>query len=304
MRPYLPPLKSLQFFMVAGQLKSFKLAAKQLNVTQAAVSQQIKLLEQHLDTVLFERSNKQTRLTASGEKLLPFIAEGFESLVAGVKAISGDPNPTILRVSAINSFTSLWLLPRLAYFQKAHPEIMVQIAPSNEVTDFSKGDIDLAIRMGGGGYKGLMEKKLANDELVFIASPDLFKDNDPSDPSAVFSLPWLEDTSEKAIPIFKQACEDFGIEQGKLTPLIRSDNSVTLIENAVLGRGFTTVVKSLVADHLRNGRLIRLLNFSAPSPYSLYLVAPEQHFGWQKIKAFEQWFVPEIRRSFADLDQW
>jgi len=304
MKPYLPPLKSLQFFMVAGQLNSFKLAAQQLNVTQAAVSQQIKLLEEHLDLVLFERSNKQTRLTASGNKLLPFIEQGFGSLQAGVKAVSGDANPHILRISAIHSFTSLWLLPRLQNFQKLNPDIMIQIAPSNEVINFATGDIDLAIRMGGGGYKGLKEKKLANDELIFVASPELLNGADLMNPDAIFSLPWLEDTSSKSQPIFDDACKGFGIDRSRLLPIIRSNNSVTLIENAISGLGFTTVVKSLVADHLNQGTLVRLLGFSVQSPYCLYLVAPEQHFGWQKIKRFEQWFVPEINRSYEDLDKW
>lgn len=304
MKSYLPPLKSLQFFMVAGQLNSFKLAAQQLNVTQAAVSQQIKLLEEHLDLVLFERSNRQTRLTASGNKLLPFVEQGFGNLQDGVRAVSGDTNPHILRISAIHSFTSLWLLPRLQNFQNNHPEIMVQIAPSNELVNFATGEIDLAIRMGGGGYAGLMEKKLANDELIFVASPELLKGADHTDPKVIFSFPWLEDTSSESQPVFETACKGFGVDTSQLTPIIRSNNSVTLIENAVSGRGFTTVVKSLVVDHLRKGSLLRLLDFSAQSPYCLYLVAPEQHFGWQKIKLFEQWFVPEIKRSYSDLDQW
>ncbi|MGK0268928.1 MAG: LysR family glycine cleavage system transcriptional activator, partial [Paraglaciecola sp.] len=107
-KSYLPPLKSLQYFLVAAQLSSFKLAAQELNVTQAAISQQMKSLEEYFGFVLFIRQTRSTVLNEQGRKLLPFIEQAFELLLAGVKHVSGDPNPTILRISAINSFTSIW----------------------------------------------------------------------------------------------------------------------------------------------------------------------------------------------------
>jgi LysR family glycine cleavage system transcriptional activator len=111
-KPYLPPLKALQYFLVAGQLSSFKLAAQELNVTQAAISQQMKLLEEYFGFLLFIRQTRSTVLSEQGRKLLPFIEQAFVKLRAGIKHLLGDPNPTILRISAINSFTSIWLLPR------------------------------------------------------------------------------------------------------------------------------------------------------------------------------------------------
>ena len=147
---YLPPLKSLQFFLAAGQSKNFKQAAEHLNVTQAAVSQQIRLLEENLQSKLFERTNKQTMLTEKGRNLLPFVQRAFEELSSGIQVVTGDPNPQILRISTVHSFSSLWLIPRLEEFQKLHPEIMVQLAPSSELIDFKQSNIDLAIRMGRG----------------------------------------------------------------------------------------------------------------------------------------------------------
>ncbi|WJG07988.1 LysR substrate-binding domain-containing protein [Aliiglaciecola sp. LCG003] len=304
MKSYLPPLKSLQFFMLAGQLNSFKLAAQKLNVTQAAVSQQIKLLEEQLDLRLFDRNNRQTSLTIAGKRLLPFIEQGFEHFQAGIKAVSGDTKPTILRISAILSFTSLWLLPRIQHFQKLHPELMIQIAPSNDLVNFNSGDIDLAIRMGGGNYAGLTEKKLASDQVILVASPDIIGLDERNQADKVFSLPWLEDTTRVIQPIFAKLCEQYGIAQHQMTFILRANNSVTLIENAVAGRGFTIVNKSLVADHLLSGKLVKLLNYSQPSPFSLYLVAPENHFQWPKIKLFEDWFIPQLEQTFVDLDRW
>lgn len=301
---YLPPLKSLHYFMVAAQQGSFKAAAEKLNVTQAAISQQIRQLEEHLQLPLFKRSGKDTQLTDQGRKLLPYISRGFDEWVKGIQRISGDPKPKVLRLSTLHSFTSLWLIPRLHEFQKLHPDIMVQLAPANQLIDFEDDDIDLAIRMGRGGYEPLQEKRIVKDHLILVASPTLVHNIDVLNPKQIFALPWIEDTSRGIQEALQACCQQFNVERESLVPIISADNAVPLIENAVEGRGFAMVNSGLVADHLRAGRLVKLLNFSAVSPYSLYLVAPEQHFTWHKIKLFEQWFVPKVQASFADLEQW
>lgn len=301
---YLPPLKSLQYFAIAGQCQSFKLAAQQLHVTQAAVSQQIKLLEEYFQFPLFDRSGRRTVLTEQGLRLLPYITKGFEELTQGVKAVSGDPKPEVLRISTLHSFTSLWLIPRLQDFQDQYPDIMVQLAPTNQLIDFSNPDIDLAIRMGRGKYKGLQERKILSDNVLLVCSPDLLKQLDASDPQAIFNLPWIEDTSLGIQSSMLECCKSFGIDHSVLVPIIRSNNASPLIDSAVAGRGFLMASSSLVVDHLRTGKLVKLLNYSSLSPYSLYLVAPPHHFVWRKVTAFENWFTPKVLESFSDLSQW
>ena len=295
---YLPPLKSLQFFLVAGQSSSFKQAAERLYVSPAAVSQQIRLLEQNLDCTLFTRNNQQVVLTEKGRALLPFMQRAFDELNAGVQSITGDPAPNILRISSVHSFTSLWLMPRLEEFQQLHPEIMVQLAPSSELIDFKQSNIDLAIRLGRGGYGELREKKIFEDKLVFVASPELIKDIDINNPSQVFALPWIEDTSSGIQEKFTDYCQQQNINQQALIPTIQTNNALPLIENAVFGRGFLLVNACLVHEHLKAGRLVSLLNYAEPSPYSLYLVAPEQQFSWPKVNLFEQWLVPKLLASY------
>ena len=300
----LPPLKSLQFFLLAAKHQSFKVASEKLFVTQAAVSQQIRSLEAFLSCQLFERHAKKTVLTEHGRRLLPFIEEGFLQLQKGVQMVTGDPSPHVLRLSTLHSFTSLWLIPRLHEFQSMYPEIMVQLAPSNDLIDFQDADIDLAIRMGRGGYPGLAEKKILADHLLLVASPDLLSSIDKDDPRQVFSLPWIEDTSRGIQEQLLHCCKQFDIDRQSLMPIIQSSNAVPLIENAVQGRGMVMANSCLVADHLRTGRLVSLLNYSCVSPYSLFLVAPEANFSWDKIRKFESWFVPEATKSFTDLASW
>jgi len=298
---YLPPLKSLQFFLVAGQSKNFKHAAEQLNVTQAAVSQQIRLLEENLQSKLFERTNKQTTLTEKGRMLLPFTQRAFEELTTGIQVVTGDPNPQILRISTVHSFCSLWLIPRLQEFQKLHPEIMVQLAPSGELVDFKQSNIDLAIRMGRGGYGDLTEKKIYDDNLIFVASPKLLVGIDKDDPEQVFGLPWIEDTSIGIQETFQDYCKSINFSYETLVPVMQTNDALPLIDSAVHERGFLLVNSSLVVEHIRAGRLVKLLNYAQKSPYSLYLVAPEQQFLWKKVKLFEEWLVPKLLKSFSEF---
>ena len=301
---YLPPLKSLQVFLVAGQSKNFKQAAEQLNVTQAAVSQQIRLLEENLQSKLFERTNKQTMLTEKGRKLLPFIQRAFEELSSGVQVVTGDQNPQVLRISTVHSFSSLWLIPRLQEFQKLHPEIMVQLAPSSELIDFNQTNIDLALRMGRGSYPDLVEKKIYDDNLIFVANPKLLVGINKDNPEQILRLPWIEDTSSGIQETFRDYCKSINFKYETLVPVIQSNDALPLIDSAVQSRGFLLVNSSLVIEHLRSGRLVKLLNYSSKSPYSLYLVAPEQQFSWAKVKLFEDWLVPKLIESLPDLDRY
>ena len=301
MKDYLPPLKSLQFFVVAAKLGSFKRAAEALHVTQAAVSQQIKQLESHLDIRLFERNNRNTQLTSAGKKLLPYIDQGFAQIKQGLSQVSGDEHPHVLRISAIHSFTSLWLLPRLQSFQDLHPELTVQLAPNNKLVDFEHDDVDMAIRMGKGDYPGLVSKLLMQDHMIIVASPELIDKQRVDDPEHIFSLPWIEDTSRDVVPIFEHLCEQHNVDPRKVTSVIKANDSVILIDNALASRGALLVNKSLVLEPLSNGNLVRLMNFTYPSPYSLFLVAPEHHLQWPKVLQFEQWITPLIAQTYKQL---
>lgn len=260
---YLPPLKSLQFFAVAARLQSFKLAAEELYVTQAAVSQQIKQLEQQLQLALFHRQGRQTRLTESGSQLLPYVQSAFDTLERGVSSVMDDPRPQTLCISALHSLTSMWLIPRLHGFQAMYPELMVQLVPSNALVDFTHDEIDLAIRMGKGGYGPLQERFLLQEKLILVASPQLIEKIDGGDPQQVMTLPWLKDTCmEKA---FLLCCEQFSIDADSITPILSSDNAMPLIAAAIEGQGVALVNQGMVAEQVLQGQLMPLLDFICDS---------------------------------------
>ncbi|PAJ75505.1 hypothetical protein CJF42_05045 [Pseudoalteromonas sp. NBT06-2] len=284
----LPPLKSLNVFLSAAKNESFKAAAEQLYVTQAAVSQQIRLLEEHLGCQLFDRNSKQTKLNKKGLLLMPYIEQAFEQISHGVNAVSLEPNANELRITALHSVTSTLLIPKISEFQELNPHLSVQFYPNNRLDSFENNDVDIAIRRGLGNYPGLESRKLIDDSIVMVVSPLIFKD-DEANPLNIFKLPLLEDISSDIQEAINSCCEQYNIQANKLTSKLKTTDSMPIIQSAVAGQGIAFVSKILVAEYIKNGHLINPLNYAFNSPRTLYLVALPHHFKWDKVKQFEKW---------------
>lgn len=286
----LPPLKSLSFFLAAARNKSFKKAAEELHVTQAAVSQQIRLLEDNLKCQLFNRESKKTELNKEGQRLFPFIEQAFNQISQGISLLSTEPDPNTLKITSLHSFTSLTLLPKINDFQLMHPDIMFQFSPSNQIFDFKDDSIDLAIRRGRGVYPGLESRLLMKDEVLLVASNLLFKEAFPSI-DEVLKTPLLLDISSDLKPAFEQFCDQYKLNSNDFEISLQTTDSVPVIEKAIAGQGLCFVSKSLVFDRVNDGTLINLFQFSVEGPMALYLVAPPRNFQWAKVQKFEAWLT-------------
>ncbi len=284
----MPPLKSLRVFLCAARHHSFKLAAEELFVTQAAVSQQIRLLENYFDTALFIRENKQTRLSAQGQRLFPYIEHAFEQIELGVNAVSGELNSSELKVSALHSLTSLILIPSINDFQEQNPDVCVQFIPNNHLDSFMLHEVDIAIRRGLGDYDGLESRKLIDDEIILVASP-LLLGVDSQDAATIFALELLEDTSSDIQEAIDDCCAKFGFVKADLNTCLRTTDALPIIQNVLAGQGIAFVSRALVNKNIQSGQLLNLLDYAFDSPRTLYLVAPPHHFNWPKVKRFEQW---------------
>jgi LysR family glycine cleavage system transcriptional activator len=283
-----PPLKSLVVFLAAARHNSFKVAAQELFVTQAAVSQQIRLLEEYFSTPLFIRENKQTRLTVQGTRLFPFIENAFKQIEMGVNAVTGEQNTGELKIAALHSVTSLILMPEINHFQEENREIRVQFSPSNQLESFVSGNVDIAIRRGLGDYHGLESRKIIDDEIILVGSP-LITNGNNLDPELVFSLPLLEDTSSDIQEAVIDCYHQFGFTQSKRNSSLRTTDAMPIIQNVIAGQGIAFVSRALVSKNLQSGQLVNLLDYAYTSARTLYLVAPAHHFTWQKVQRFEQW---------------
>ena len=169
----LPPLNTLRAFEASCRYLSFTKAADELFVTQAAISHQIKTLEEALEVKLFRRLNRALMLTEEGQILLPAVQEALGILGDAVGKLREQEKTGTLTVSMLPSFASSWMVPRLGRFQAAHPDIDLRISANFDLVDFDRDDVDVAIRWGKGEYPGLTSVHLMTEELFPVCSPDL-----------------------------------------------------------------------------------------------------------------------------------
>src|SRR6202047_4901584 len=175
----LPSLNGLRAFEAAARHLSFTVAASELNVTQTAISHQIRRLEQELGIRLFVRQNRALALTPEARDYLPGVRAAFNDLRLATDRLLRRDNDHVLTVSTLASLAAKWLLPRLSAFQETHPGIDVRITTSTALVDFRSGDVDAAIRYGRGQWPGLRADWLMADQLFSVCSPALLAGNRP-----------------------------------------------------------------------------------------------------------------------------
>ena len=169
------PLGALRVFEAAATQLSFSAAAEALNVTPAAVSQQIKALEAYIQVPLFRRNGRRVELTDEGCELLPAVRAGLEKLESAMQQIKQHRRAGPLQITTIASFLQIWLLPRIRSFRRKYPNVELRFHTSRDLVDFSRTTNHVAIRLGRGDYPNLHSEKFMEDWLVPVASPDLIK---------------------------------------------------------------------------------------------------------------------------------
>ncbi|MBM3567349.1 MAG: transcriptional regulator GcvA [Alphaproteobacteria bacterium] len=297
----LPPLNALRAFAAAGRHLSFARAAEELHVTPAAISQQIKQLEDQLGLALFRRSRRGVVLTEAGQACLPGLNEGFRILAEAVARTRTAGGSGTLTVSVAPSFAAKWLVPRLDAFRQAEPEIDVRVSASMQLTDFARDDVDLAIRYGSGRYPGLFVERLMTEAVVPVCSKALMKGrNALTSPDRLRFHTLLHDDS----PDLDPSCPDWRmwLKAAKIEDIdwrrgIRFNQSSLVLETAVLGRGVGLAKAALAADDLRAGRLVRPFGKAQPVDFAYYLVCPEARADIPKVARFRRWLAEEAKAA-------
>ena len=290
----LPPLKSMQAFRHAAEVLSFKVAAERLHVTPTAISQQIKALEQDLGVVLFKRKTREVELTAEGRQLLPYISKAFVLLEEGVAGVVEDPHPSRLTVTALPSFSSRFLIPRLGGFQGEHNDINIQLMSSLGLSKFEDSDLDLAVRFGEGRYPGLVSKHLLNDYVVLACHPSLIDLDKPIE-QQLEKLPVLSDDANYIESHWRIFESQTGIKCKHDESRLQFSDATMLVESVLAGRGVALLRYSLAYELIEQGSLVSPLSVFMTSKYNYYLVAPELNFKRQKVQKFERWLRQEVQ---------
>ncbi|MEB3899054.1 transcriptional regulator GcvA [Pseudomonas juntendi] len=285
----LPPLNALKAFEAAARHLSVKLAAEELCVTPGAVSQMIKVLEENLGVRLFDRVTRGIYLTDAGRDYLPSIRNAFRQIADASERIAAQIGSGLLTVSATPFFASAWLVPRLASFREAHPDIDLQIVTSNALVDFSRSDADVAIRHGAGRYPGLRSDRIVTVEMIAVAAPSLVKKlGAPARPSDLARWPQVHDAERKGWSLWFEA---HNISERIAARGPSFDDSGLLLKAVLAGQGAGLLPAALVEDELTNGRLIQLLPATNIEEFAYYLVCPDNKQQIPKIAAFRDWIL-------------
>jgi len=294
----LPPLNAIRAFAASARHLSFSKAATELFVTPAAVSQQVKLLEDHLGTRLFRRTGKALVLTNAGQAVLPGLLEGFAAIAGALARLKPGEGAGPLTVSVAPSFAAKWLIPRLESFQNLHPEIDVRVSASMHLVDFETEEVDCAIRYGIGGYPDLVVEKLLSESVTPVISPDLLSRHGPIvEPAQLAGLTLLHDDSpdqDPSCPTWAMWLKAAGVEGIDTARGLHFNQASLVLEAAAAGRGVALAKSRLAAEDLSTGRLVQIFDASQPVDFAYYFVAPPARAAHAKVNAFKVWLRQQV----------
>ncbi|WP_170369981.1 LysR family transcriptional regulator [Ruegeria arenilitoris] len=283
----LPPLSALRAFSAFAEHRNIVKAGDALNVSHAAISQQLRALEAHMGVTLLDRSGKTLVLTSDGEHLARSVQLGFGAIHAAVSDLvnAGEDRP--VHVSLTSSFAASWLMPRLPIFRSDHPGIDLTLDPSPELVDLRPGGVDVAIRYGAGGWPGVRSEMLLKTPMVIVAAPSLLGSRSEWSPADLARLPWLEEvgTTEASTWLAQHgAAMDPGAGRTSLPGNL-------VLEGVRAGQGVTVTVRHFVERDIVAGRLVEL--HVAPDARGYHIVtaqtpqrkAVKTFVGWLKRQA-------------------
>jgi LysR family glycine cleavage system transcriptional activator len=292
----LPPLSALRAFEAAARHLSFTRAAAELGVTQAAISHQVKLLEEQLGQPLFRRLTRRLLLTDAGQMLWPGVRDGFDRLAQAVHKVQAG-GAGVLTLSLTVSFAARWLVPRLGGFLKAHPEIDVKLTTTDRLVDFAREDVDVAIRHGSGDWPGLQSWCVLAPAYTPLVNPSLLKDIKLETPADLQRLPILTEIDDNLD--WRAWFAKTGVSWRPQRRIAEFDTTQMAVQAAIEGLGVALGPPEYFAEELRSGRLIQPFEIYVGTDEAYYLVCPEGRASEAKIAAFRDWILAETGANEA-----
>ncbi|MFQ0976453.1 LysR family transcriptional regulator [Vibrio campbellii] len=286
----LPPLNSLKAFEATARLQSFTKAAEELNVTRAAVSQQVKSLEAYLDATLFERNGAQLNLTQAAHEYLPVVSHVFQSLSAATQHLFSRQQQAQLTLHVAHSFCSQWLMPRLADFHRQHPKISFKVSTTANAMPSNSDIADVEIINGYGEWQSQKAIQLTRENWIVVASPGFLHLNPVRDLADLTRLPKL------ATGGYQETWQCWLEQQGYQGTSIKLtgefEHSLLAIEAAVNQLGVLLVRDLLVEDHLQQGTLVKVGEWSMLSRGAHYMIIRDEEK--PHVKAFVDWIMQSL----------
>jgi LysR family glycine cleavage system transcriptional activator len=299
-------MAAVRAFEAAARTENFTAAAAELGMTQAAVSYQVKSLEERLGAPLFVRERGRVRLTPLGARLLPALTGAFDAIEAAFASHKAE-DESLLTVTTTHTFANTWLAWTLGGFQMEHPDLAVRMTTSNDVVDLRSGDADVGIRAGSGDWEGLEKHRLFESSFTPMASPEcieiverkLGRKLEPNDiPHQTLIGPgdewWQQWFADNGVPADESILRKAGI---------RLDNQANEGHAAMAGQGFALLTPLLWKGDVAAGRLaVPFPDRISARGWAYWLVYPAERRMVPKVKRFREWLLPEIGVSHEELE--
>jgi LysR family transcriptional regulator, glycine cleavage system transcriptional activator len=302
----IPGTRALRTLLAAGKHLNFTRAADELGLTPAAVSFQIKEIEDQLGMQLFVRTSRTIRLTEAGTILCEGAADALDLLNRTVsKAHKAARGTAQLKVTADPQFATKWLMRRVERFRKLHTDVELRFDIAYEIRDFDMDDIDVAIRFGSGKYPGLASNRLFDNIIIPVCSPRLLQSGKPlKEPRDLLNhtLAHIEWSRQGVTwPNWRMWMAAAGVEEFDGSNTIVFEASSNAVDAAMAGDAVALADFAMVANDLSEGRLVQPfeLSIKAAPDYAYHLVYPEQNAGDRRIVAFRDWMIEEARLQDA-----
>jgi LysR family glycine cleavage system transcriptional activator len=297
----LPPLNALRAFEAIARHLSFAKAAEELHVTPAALSHQIRALEDQLGLELFHRRTRAIELTDAGRLIYPGIHAGFESVRNAVGQLERTRDQNIVVISATPGLVAKWLMPRLWRFLRAYPDIDARVSASMKVADFSAEGVDVAIRLSKRLMPDLHAQKLFEDSMLPVCAPRLVEQGlrKPADLARFPLIHYDFATSMHAPPVWADWFPIAGLQGMDITRGLRVNAADHALDAAVSGAGVVLSHKLIASDDVHAGRLVCPFGPELPLTSAYYFVCPEGHETRPNVRAFREWLFAEMAETKA-----
>lgn len=302
LRDRLTPPNSLVTFEAAARHLGFTLAAKELRVTQAAVSRQVQLLESHLDAALFKRKHRALELTDAGDRLHQAVTQGLGQIAYVADEIRREHSSVDVTIASSVTFASYWLMSRIAEYRAHFPEVDIRLLAAARTGDLTGSGVDLAIRYGRGHWPGQISHDLFGNEVFPVCSPLYLQRN-----SALAELADLKHATllhlaryDRNWVTWSSWFAAFGLEEVPPQGGLLFDNYMVLIHAAIRGEGVALCGARVAEDLIRRHELVRPFDVALPSEFSFFLVEPSNRQLRRSVAHFRDWLMAEAHRGLPD----
>jgi LysR family transcriptional regulator, glycine cleavage system transcriptional activator len=301
MRPRLPPLNNLKAFEAAARHESFTRAAEELCVTQGAVSQQVKALEEGLGIKLFNRERQRLVITEAGRDYLTIVRDALDRIAVGTERLLQRQNAGVLTVSTSPDFAAKWLVHRLGHFAEVHSGIDLRVSATLHHVDFAREEVDLAVRHGEGNWPGLDSVQLSAEQLFAVCSPKLLSGRRRlGKPADILKFPLIHlDSRTDWMHWLRTAA----VDEGAVTHGPVLNRASMVIDAAINGQGVALARTTLAAWDLITGRLVRPFPDALPLSKTYWIICPKATSNVPKIVTFRNWLLSEAAEDARRLRQ-